>query len=349
LIGCIKSYENIFGFAPQILEILHKGTSMKNIKVGVVGVGYLGKFHAEKYAAMEGVELVGVADIDRESAASVADRLNTRMYTDFQELLEVADAVSIVVPTSLHYDVADACLEKGVDVLIEKPMTDTLEEADALIAKAMEKNLLIQVGHLERFNPAVTAMSQHLTSPLFIESHRIHMFKSRGIDVDVVLDLMIHDIDIILNIVDSPIQTIHAVGVPVVTPSTDIANARLIFENGCTANITVSRISKDNIRRIRVFQPQSFVSVDYGKKEITVITLKKELDASGMPKEDIMQSTFVDEDALELELKDFVANVRSRTTPKVSGREGRRALRVALEIMTQIKEHVDKHRHLLSL
>lgn len=322
---------------------------MKNITVGVIGVGYLGKFHAEKYAAMEGVTLAGVADVDHEKAAEIAKKCNTEMFTDYRDMLDHVDAVSVVVPTSQHYEVADTCLEKGIDVLIEKPMTETLDQADALIAKAAAKNLIIQVGHLERFNPAVMAMEKHITQPLFIESHRIHVFKSRGLDVDVVLDLMIHDIDIILSIVDAPIKTIHTVGVPVVTPTTDIANARLIFENGCTANVTVSRISKDNIRRIRVFQPRSFVSVDYGKKEITVIRLKKEISENGFPKEEIIRSSYEEKDALETELKDFAANVRNRSTPRVSGSEGRRAIAVALEIMSQIREHAAKHRHLLDI
>jgi len=315
--------------------------------MGVIGVGYLGKFHAEKYAAMPGVVLAGVADPVEQSARTVADKCKTRFFTDFLEMLPHCDAVSIVVPTTLHHQVAKECLAAGKDVLIEKPMTTTLAEADDLIAFAAEKNRILQVGHLERFNPAVMAMEKYLTHPLFIESHRIHMFKPRGLDVDVVLDLMIHDIDIILSIVNSPIAQIHTVGVPVVTPMTDIANARLIFENGCTANVTVSRISKDNIRRIRVFQPRCFVSVDYGNKEITVIRLSKEKNDLGLPKEDILKSSFTEADSLALELTDFVTNIRMRTRPKVSGREGRMALDVALRIMGQIKEHAAKVQHLL--
>lgn len=320
---------------------------MKTIKIGVIGTGYLGKFHAEKYAAMQGVDLIGVADINREAAKSLADRLHTAPFTDYRELFGKVDAVSIVVPTTLHHEVAGACLDAGVDVMLEKPMTSTLLQADDLITRAEAKKLILQVGHLERFNPAVMAMEQHLTHPLFIESHRIHMFKPRGTDVDVVLDLMIHDIDIILNIVRSPIEQIHTVGVPVVTPNIDIANARIIFENGCTANVTVSRISKDNIRRIRVFQPRSFVSVDYGSKEITVIKLTDRIAASGLPEEEISHSTFPEADALALELTDFVSNVRNRTRPRVSGVEGRLALETALKILSQIKEHSARYQHLL--
>jgi predicted dehydrogenase len=186
-------------------------------------------------------------------------------------------------------------------------------------------------------------MEEHLTQPLFIESHRIHVFKPRGLDVDVVLDLMIHDIDIVLSIVKSPIASMHPVGMPVFTRTTDIANVRLIFENGCTANLTVSRISKDNIRRLRVFQPNSFLAVDYGKKEITVIKPGKGLDENSMPREEIVSSCYLHQDALEMELRDFVKNVRNRTQPKVSGREGRLALAVAQEIMARIKEHAASH------
>ena len=320
---------------------------MKELRVGVIGVGYLGKFHAEKYANMEGVTLAGVADVDQEAANRVAAKFNTTAYREYHDLLEHVDAVSVVAPTTLHYKIAADCLAKGVDILIEKPMTSTLEEADALIAEADKKDLILQVGHLERFNPAVMAMEEHLTHPLFIESHRIHQFKNRAIDVDVVLDLMIHDIDIILNIVDSPISVIHTVGLPVVTPTTDIANARLIFENGCTANVTVSRISRDNIRRIRVFQPRSFLSVDYGKKEITTIRIKKELDENGMPQQDVVYTSYEEKDSLETELKDFVKNVQDRSMPRVAGREGRRALDMALRIMGQIKEHAEKYKELI--
>lgn len=318
---------------------------MDTIKVGVIGVGYLGKFHAQKYAAMPGVELVGVADTSEENGRTIAQQYGTRYFKDFTELLKVVQAVSVVVPTTRHFEVASTCLEMGVDVMLEKPMTATLTEADALIEMADNRNLILQVGHLERYNPAILAMEQYLTKPMFIESHRIHVFKNRGTDVDVVLDLMIHDIDIIMSIVNSPIKTIHTVGVPVVTPTTDIANARLIFENGCTANVTVSRISRDNIRRLRVFQPRSFISVDYGKKEIMVIRQLKEIGENGLPKEECINTCFIEIDALETELNDFVKNVRLRLLPRVSGLAGRRALATALLIMEQIRENIATHRH----
>jgi predicted dehydrogenase len=322
---------------------------MSRTRIGVIGAGYLGKFHARKYAAMEDVELVGVADPDRAVSQKVAADNNTRSFSDYHELLPLVDAVSIVVPTSLHHRVGLTCLDSGVDIMMEKPMTTTVAEADELIDLAREKKRIIQVGHLEQFNPAIMAMEEHLTTPIFIESHRIHTFKNRALDVDVVLDLMIHDIDIILSIVKAPLQTVHTVGLPVVTETTDIANARLIFENGCTANVTVSRISQDNIRRLRVFQPRSFISVDYGKKELTVIRQVNGFDDEGQPRRTYHNSCYIEIDALEMELRDFVDNVRNGTRPKVAGEEGRRALKVATEIIDQIKEHLDKHRAQLGL
>lgn len=311
---------------------------MKKIKTGVIGVGYLGRFHAQKYAAMDGVDLVGVADVEGLQAEKVAAECKTRPFTDYLELLDRVDAVSVVVPTIHHHKIARACLQRGIDIMVEKPVTTTIEEADDLIAQAEQSGCILQVGLLERFNPAVIAMKPLLTCPLFIEAHRISVFKNRGTDVDVVLDLMIHDIDIILSIVQSPLKTIHTVGAPVITPLTDIANARLIFENGCTANVTVSRISMDNIRRMRIFQPGSYLSVDFTKKEVMSIRLKKGRQ-NGQPLPDITKHAFAETDILEMELKDFIANVRNRTRPQVSGREGRRALDVALQIMRQIDEN----------
>ncbi len=311
---------------------------MKKIKVGVIGVGYLGTFHARKYAAMQGVDLVGVADIDQESATRVADECGARAFTDFTDLLPRVDAVSIVVPTSYHHRVARTCIEHGIHLLVEKPFTTTLEEADELIEAADQRDLILQVGHLERFNPAVIAMRPLLNHPLFIEAHRISVFKDRGTDVDVVLDLMIHDIDIILSIIDAPLETIHTVGAPVITELTDIANARLIFANGCTANVTVSRISMDNIRRMRIFQPGRYLSVDFSRKEVMSIRLKRG-SANNEPLPDITKYQFANQDTLELELTNFIDNVRNHTAPLVSGRAGRRALAVALEVVDQIEQN----------
>jgi predicted dehydrogenase len=312
---------------------------MQNIKVAVIGVGYLGRFHAQKYASLPGVDLVGVVDPDKTQAERVAAECNCKAFTDYKELITQVNAVSIVVPTSLHHKVAGDFLNAGVDVLLEKPMTVTLEEADDLIAIATAKNLILQIGHLERFNPALMAMKPSLTTPVFIESNRIATFKPRGVDVDVVLDLMIHDIDIILNIINSPIKTIHTVGAPVATANTDIANARLIFESGATANVTVSRVSRTNERKMRIFQPGSYITVDFGKKKVMTIQLSEELMESGMPKQVVDLRSFQSGDALLAEIEAFISHVKDRTKPAVSGVEGRRALEVALQVMAQIKEH----------
>ncbi len=321
---------------------------MNKIKIGVIGVGYLGKHHAAKYAAMADVELVGVADVNLSRAKEIAALYQTRAFDDYHALLPLVNAVSIVTTTRQHFEVAKACLDYGIDILLEKPMTTTLSEADALVAKAEICNRILQVGHIEQFNPAVLAMEQYLTTPVFIEAQRIHSYSPRGADVDVVLDLMIHDLDIIQSIVPSPIKTIHAVGIPVVSDSSDIANVRIIFENGCTANLTVSRISKTNVRKLRIFQPKSYISLDYGKKEIMVVEHLPEREPNGMPKEVIHHFSFTENDALETELRSFILNVRDRSTPKVSGHEGHRALKTALHIIDQMKNFILEHQDLLS-
>jgi predicted dehydrogenase len=334
--------DNLFRFQRPVY-----GMKKDIIRVGVIGVGYLGRFHAMKYAAMDNVELVGVADVDQVSAQAVADECGTTAFTDYTLFLDKVDAVSIVVPTVHHHEVAVTCLEHGVDLLLEKPMTTTLEEADELIALADKKKLLLQVGHLERFNPAVLAMQPLLNNPLFIETHRLSTFKNRGTDVDVILDLMIHDIDIILSIINSPIKDIHTVGAPVITQLTDIANARIIFKNGCTANITVSRISMENLRRMRIFQPGKYLSVDFGKKEVMAIKLKQGSE-SGVPLPEVSKHGFSEQDVLEMEIREFISNIRDRHKPTVSGREGRRALAVALAVISQIRENQNRFSHLLS-
>lgn len=321
---------------------------MNKTKVGVIGVGYLGKHHAAKYAAMSDVELVGVADVNLDRAKEIAGFHGVRAFDNFHALLPLVDAVSIVVPTMRHFEVANACLDYGVDILLEKPMTSTLVEADALVAKAEVCNRIIQVGHIEQFNPAILAMEQYITKPVFIEAQRIHSFNPRGADVDVVLDLMIHDLDIIQSIVPSPVKHIHAVGIPVFTASSDIANVRIIFENGCTANLTVSRISKTNVRKLRIFQPKSYISVDYGKKEIFVIEHLEEREANGLPKEMSHHFVFADKDALETELRAFVLNVKHRTAPKIGAVEGRRAMKIAHHIINQMKNFILEHQDLLT-
>jgi predicted dehydrogenase len=320
---------------------------MRKIKIGVIGVGYLGKFHAQKYAAMEDVELVGVADVADEVARQVAQANRTKPFTDYRELLRHVDAVSVVVPTPMHHKVTCDCFAENVDVMLEKPMTVTLAEADDLIDRAEKGNRILQVGHLERFNPAIVAMQNYLTCPVFIESQRVHSFTPRGCEVDVVLDLMIHDIDIILTVVPSPLESIDTIGAPVVTKETDVAAAQLIFENGCTANVTVSRVAHDNVRSLRIYQPGSSLTVNYATKEIKIIERLPGSTPEGYPNEKTTHFCFTEQDALAAELTDFVRNVRLRQTPKVSGREGRRALEVALQIISQIRDHINRHKDIL--
>jgi predicted dehydrogenase len=316
---------------------------MTDLRVAVIGAGYLGRFHAQKYKAMPDVDLVGVVDLNRAQAEAVASEVGAAAYTDISPLLTEVDAVSIVVPTEAHFETSRAFLEKGVDLLIEKPMTTTLDEADRLIEMAAANDTIIQVGHLERFNSAVVALEDIVHDPRFIESHRLSTFKNRGTDVSVVLDLMIHDIDIILNFVRSEVTAIHAAGIPVITEEIDIANARLEFANGCVANVTASRISAKNQRKIRLFQSDAYVSVDFADHEITVI--KKDgqlkpgaLDAGGLiPGMSIDQLCFTHGDALDDELKSFVHAVRHRLAPEVTGEMGRDALKIALSIMNQIE------------
>ena len=310
---------------------------MKKLKIAVIGVGYLGRFYAQKYAGMNDVELIGVADIDFERAKQVAAEVGTIAYPQYRDFFGKADAVSIVVPTPEHFQISREFLEHDTDVMIEKPMTKTLEEADELIRISEERGLIIQVGHLERFNPAVVALKDIVKKPMFIESHRLSLYKGRGTDVSVVLDLMIHDIDIILNFVKSEIKHIHAAGASVISDHVDIANARLEFESGCIANVTASRISIKNERKIRLFQKDAYISVDFAKREITVIRQNPDNPGGIIPGMEIQQLCFTQGDALEDELKSFVRSVRRHEPSEVTGQMGREALRIALEIMDQIR------------
>jgi len=309
---------------------------MDKVRVGVIGVGYLGKFHAEKYSRMDNVQLVGVVDIDRVLAEEVAARFDTRAFADYRDLFGHVDAVSIVVPTENHFSVATECLNHDLDVLIEKPMTATLEQADELIKIAESRGRIMQIGHLERFNPAVIALKDIVHNPMFIEAHRLGIFKERSTDVSVVLDLMIHDIDIIMNIVKSKIKSIHAAGAPVICEHADIANVRLEFESGCVANVTASRISTKNQRKIRMFQKDAYVSVDFTTRDITIIRRDESIIDDLIPGMDIRQLSFSESDALEDELASYIQAVSTRQNPVVSGNAGRKALEVALSITDQI-------------
>lgn len=316
---------------------------MKKLKVGVVGTGYLGKFHAEKYACMDHVELIGVADLDKSKADAVAKKESTRAFTDYKELIGKVDAVSIVVPTPDHFTVSRDFLRHDVDVLIEKPITTTLDEAEELIELSENRGRIIQVGHLERFNPAVVALQGIIKQPMFIESHRLSFFKERGIDVSVVLDLMIHDIDIIQSLVKSDVSELHAAGVSVISENLDIANARIEFANGCVANVTASRISAKNQRKIRLFQKDAYISVDFASHDITITRLKDNASKGILNSLEIKNLSFGEGDALKDELASFVQAVTLRKEPEVTGRIGRDALKTALNIMAQITRKNKKH------
>lgn len=311
---------------------------LKTIRAGVIGAGYLGQYHAAKYHAMDSVELVGVVDIDARRAEEIAARHQTKAFTDFSALIGQVDAVSIVTPTPLHFEIGQAMLKAGIHVLIEKPMTTSLEDAHALIDLAEAKQLVLQVGHLERFNPAVLAVQDMINRPMFIESHRLSVYQGRSTDVSVVLDLMIHDIDIILNFVQSEIESIHASGAAVVSDHCDIANARLAFKSGCVANITASRISTKSQRKIRLFQKNSYIAVDFAKREIMHIHQTNQSHDGLIPGMEVHQSCFPEGDALEAELRSFASAVGACHEPVVTGRMGYQALEVALNVMSQIDE-----------
>jgi len=245
----------------------------KRLRVGVIGVGHLGEYHVQKYKAMPDVNLVGVVDTDWRRAQEIALRYGTRPFQRYEDILPLVEAVSLAVPTEQHFQVAKGILTRGLHLLVEKPITYELAPADTLIRIAKEKGLVLQVGLVERFNPAVVRMEALLTRPVFIESHRMNVFTPRGTDVDVVLDLMIHDLDIILHIVPSDVKEVHAVGMSVLTDKTDIANARIIFENGTVGNLTASRVSDKALRKIRIFQPDAYLSVNFLKRELSITQL----------------------------------------------------------------------------
>jgi predicted dehydrogenase len=317
------------------------------VRVGVVGVGHLGRFHTRVYSELDVCELVGIHDTDAARAAAVAEEYGTTSVPDLGELLAGVDAVSIATPTVSHHEVARRCLEAGVHVLIEKPIARTVEEARDLVELAGGSGLTIAVGHIERFNPAVRAAMSVLASPKFIEVHRLGVFVPRGTDVAVVLDLMIHDIDLILGTVDSEVTSIEAVGIPVLSSNIDIANARLSFADGCVANITASRVSREKVRKIRFFQSDAYVTIDtlaprtqvFRRKEVSEEKLRQiasgEIEGGLADVVDYEDLALDSKDSLELELAAFVDSVGGRSAPVVSGHDGLRALEVALEILRQ--------------
>lgn len=305
---------------------------MSRLRTAVIGVGYLGNFHAQKYAALPEAELVGVVDSNSARADEVAGNCGCRAYSDYRELIGQVDAVSVVVPTQFHYQVAHDFLTAGVHVLIEKPITVTIEQADKLIAVADAKGLVFQVGHLERFNPVLMAAEEVLSAPLFVESVRIAPFKPRGTDVNVVLDLMIHDIDIIQHLVKSPVARIDAIGAPVFTGEEDIANARIAFENGCVANVTASRISLKSERKMRIFQRDAYLTLDFQNKKLLVAKRGAGELLPGIPNVQVQERELGQSDPLLSEISSFLEAIRAGKQPQVSGRDGRMALETALKI-----------------
>ncbi len=305
---------------------------MKPVRCAVIGAGYLGKFHAEKYAGLDDCELVAVVDTDEATARMIADRHGVRALVDYHELLGKVEAVSIVVPTSLHHAVSHDFLDAGTHVLVEKPITVTLEEADDLIRIADRNKRILQVGHLERFNAAVLGLGIAEEPPLFIESHRLSPFNPRATDVSVVLDLMIHDIDIILDLMGSEVERIDASGTPVLTDELDIANARITFKNGAVANVTASRVSLKTERKMRLFRPKAYISIDFQNRVLVRHKTGKKEMFPGIPEIETEESVFESGDALLEEIKHFIGCIREGREPLVSGRAGRRALATAIEI-----------------
>ncbi|MES1254276.1 MAG: Gfo/Idh/MocA family oxidoreductase, partial [Acidobacteriota bacterium] len=297
------------------------------LRVAVVGVGHLGRHHARILAGLSGARLGGVVDTGRARAGEVAAAHETAVETDYRALLGRVDAVTLAVPTERHGEMACAFLEAGIAVLVEKPMARSVAEADAMIAAAAGSGATLAVGHTERFNPAVVAARPLLPDPRFIEVHRLGTFPERSLDIDVVFDLMIHDLDIVLSLVPSEIDTVEAVGVPVLTGRVDIANARLRFKNGCVANLTASRISKDRVRKIRFFQPMGYLSIDYATQRVEAWRLVKGPDPR--PAIEGGEIPVAGDEPLRAELADFVAAVAERRTPGVTGEAGRRALLLA--------------------
>ncbi len=305
---------------------------MTTLRTAVIGVGSMGRWHADKYAALPDSDLVAVVDTDADRVAAVAAELGVEGTTDFEALVGRVDAVSVVTPTSTHFDVAKVLLENGIHVLVEKPITSTIEQARTLVELAEERGLVLQVGHLERCNPAVVALTGYITEPRFIESNRIAPYKPRALDVSVVLDLMIHDIDLIHSFVQSPMEHVDAVGRRIFSNNIDVANARIRFASGCVANVTSSRISLKTERSLRVFQNDSYLSADLQTKTLASYTRRGQGPVRGPEDVEIKNQGFGDSDALLDQARAFLDAVANGTPPLVSGRTGMEALETATVI-----------------
>jgi len=308
----------------------------EKIPVAVIGVGEHGRKHASQFREVEGAQLVGIYDLRAERVREVAAELGVRAFANLDEALGAVAAVSVVIPTTDHAAVARQAFARGVDVLLEKPITRTVEEADDLIARAAAGGRILQVGHLERFNPGVVAAKAVTRGPLFFEIHRLGVFSARSLDVDVVFDLMIHDLDLVLWMVNAPVADVRAVGLPVLSDKVDIANARVEFENGTVANLTASRVSTERVRKFRYFQPHEYVSIDFTRRDVLVLSVNHE---GEVPRISFRKLETEPREPLRAELEAFIESVRTRRAPLVGGAEGRQALALAECVMTRIEEH----------
>jgi len=317
---------------------------MQKIRAAVIGVGYLGRFHAQKYAQAPACELVAVVDPRAAAREAVGAELHTRALADHRELLGVVEAVSVVTPTSEHFPIARAFLEAGAHVLVEKPISETPAQARELIAVAARAGRILQVGHLERFNAAILAAEPHVRSPRFVECHRLAPYRERGTDVNVVLDLMIHDIDIVQTMVGAPIATIDAVGTPVFSDEIDIANARIRFANGCVANATASRVSLKTERKLRIFEDDAYLSLDLQQKILTLIRKRAPADAPGPLPVTIEEQSLEPGDALKAEIDSFLECIRTGRPPVVCGEAGLTALETAIRITEQVNRSLAERR-----
>ena len=309
------------------------------LKCAVIGVGYLGRFHAQKYRLLPNAHLIAVCDSNQSICDAVADELKVAACYDYTQLFGKVDAISIAASTTQHYTIAKHCIENGIHVLIEKPITETIEQADELLALAKQHRVKLQVGHLERFNSVRLAIEPYLDNPYFIESQRVAPFNTRGSDVNVILDLMIHDIDLIQNIVKSPITAIQANGMPVITAQIDVATARLTFANGCIANVTANRVSAGTQRKMRLFQKNSYLSLDFHEKKLRLFKNTGDALLEGEKEE----HTFANHDALLAEITAFLACIEGDTPPIVSGVDGRNALATASQITVLIHDSLEQN------
>jgi predicted dehydrogenase len=310
---------------------------MDKVRVGVVGVGALGRHHARVYASLPEAELVGVVDTHPGRAEEIAATLGTHVFSHYAGLIGKVDAVSIAVPTTLHAEIGTQFLREGIHVLVEKPIAHTLEDADRLIRAARENNCILQVGHLERYNPAVVQLREIVRKPRFFEAHRMGLFSPRSLDIDVILDLMIHDLDIISLLVQAPIAQVSAVGIAILTKRIDIANARIHFEDGCVANITASRVSMEKIRKLRLFQRQEYISLDFTRQDVAVFSLNHKAGTS-IPEIVSKKLTPEKKEPLQQELSAFLCSTRGLGPVGCSGEEGRKALSLAIQILHQAEK-----------